>query len=108
MTLNFSPNPNGHYNLVVSPDGRQITMISTDKGDVLIANATRLEYRKPSTMSKKQSGNLDPSALRRVLSEYSPHLELVGARLSTVREQSSFGRHRGTVALYLRSSGNKG
>jgi hypothetical protein len=45
MTLNFSPNPDGHYNIVASPDGRQITMISTDKGDVLIATATRLERR---------------------------------------------------------------
>jgi hypothetical protein len=45
LTLNFSPNPNGHYNLVASPDGRQITMISTDKGDVLVATATRLERR---------------------------------------------------------------
>jgi hypothetical protein len=44
LTLNFSPAPNGHYNLVVSPDGRQITMISTDKGDVLVATATRLEH----------------------------------------------------------------
>ncbi len=43
LTLNFAPNPNGHYNLVASPDGRQITMISTDKGDVLVATATRLE-----------------------------------------------------------------
>jgi hypothetical protein len=43
LTLNFSPSPNGHYNLVASPDGRQITMISTDKGDVLVATATRLE-----------------------------------------------------------------
>lgn len=45
LTLNFSPAPDGHYNLVASPDGRQITMIATDKGDVLIATATRLEYR---------------------------------------------------------------
>ena len=45
MTLNFAPNPDGHYNIVVSPDGRQITMIATDKGDVLIATATRLEHR---------------------------------------------------------------
>jgi len=45
LTLNFSPNPNGHYNLVVSPDGTQITMISTDKGDVLIATGTRLDRR---------------------------------------------------------------
>ncbi len=44
LTLNFSPNPNGHYNLVASPDGRQIMMISTDKGDVLVATATRLEH----------------------------------------------------------------
>jgi len=43
VTLNFSPNPNGHYNLVVSPDGQQITMISTDKGDVLVATGTRLD-----------------------------------------------------------------
>ncbi len=43
LTLNFSPNPDGHYNLVASPDGRQITMISTDTGDVLVATATRLE-----------------------------------------------------------------
>jgi hypothetical protein len=45
MTLNFAPAPDGHYNMVASPDGRQITMISTDLGDVLIANATRLEHR---------------------------------------------------------------
>lgn len=45
MTLNFSPNPNGHYNLVVSPDGQQITLISTDKGDVLVGTGTRLDHR---------------------------------------------------------------
>jgi len=45
LTLNFSPNPNGHYNLIASPDGRQIMMISTDKGDVLVATGTRLERR---------------------------------------------------------------
>lgn len=45
MTLNFAPAPDGHYNLVVSPDGRQITMIATDKGDVLIATGTRLDHR---------------------------------------------------------------
>jgi hypothetical protein len=45
LTLNFAPAPDGHYNLVASPDGRQITMISTDQGDVLIAKATRLERR---------------------------------------------------------------
>jgi len=44
LTLNFSPNPNGHYNLIISPDGRLITMISTDKGDVLIATGTRLNF----------------------------------------------------------------
>jgi len=44
LTLNFSPAPNAHYNLVVSPDGRQITMISTDKGDVLLSTATRLDH----------------------------------------------------------------
>jgi hypothetical protein len=43
LTLDFSPAPNGHYNLVASPDGRTITMISTDKGDVLVAIAARLE-----------------------------------------------------------------
>jgi hypothetical protein len=43
LTLNFAPNPNGHYNTVVSPDGRQITMISTDKGDVLVATGNRLD-----------------------------------------------------------------
>jgi len=43
LTLNFSPNPNGHYNLVASPDGRRITMISTDKGDVLVVTAKRLD-----------------------------------------------------------------
>lgn len=43
LTLNFSPNPNGHYNLIASPDGRQITLISTDSGDVLAATGTRLE-----------------------------------------------------------------
>ena len=45
LTLNFSPNPNGHYNLIVSPDGQQITLISTDKGDVLVATGTRLDRR---------------------------------------------------------------
>src|SRR5947207_13677649 len=35
LTLFFAPAPDGHYNLVASPDGRQITMIATDKGDVL-------------------------------------------------------------------------
>ena len=45
VTLNFSPNPNGHYNLVVSPDGQQITMISTDLGDVLVATGSRLDRR---------------------------------------------------------------
>ncbi|HUI78074.1 MAG TPA: hypothetical protein VLY24_09160 [Bryobacteraceae bacterium] len=45
LTLNFAPAPDGHYNLVVSPDGRQITMIATDKGDVIISTATRLEFR---------------------------------------------------------------
>ena len=45
LTLNFSPNPNGHYNLIASPDGQQITAISTDKGDVLVATATRLDHR---------------------------------------------------------------
>ena len=45
LTLNFSPNPNGHYNLVVSPDGQQITMISTDLGDVLVATGSRLDRR---------------------------------------------------------------
>ena len=45
MTLNFAPAPDGHYNMVASPDGRQVTMISTDKGDVLIATGTRLERR---------------------------------------------------------------
>jgi len=45
MTLDFSPSPNGHYNLIVSPDGHQITMISTDIGDVLIVTATRLDRR---------------------------------------------------------------
>jgi hypothetical protein len=44
LTLNFSPNPNGHYNFIVSPDGHQITMISTDKGDVLIATGTRIYF----------------------------------------------------------------
>src|ERR1700730_4737706 len=45
LTLNFSPNPNGHYNLVVSPDGQQITMIATNKGDVLVGTAPRLDRR---------------------------------------------------------------
>ena len=45
LTLNFAPSPNGHYNLVASPDGRQITMIATDKGDVIIATATRLDNK---------------------------------------------------------------
>src|SRR3954470_8288466 len=30
LTLNFAPAPDGHYNFVASPDGRQITMISAD------------------------------------------------------------------------------
>jgi len=41
LTLNFAPAPNGHYNLITSPDGRQITLISTDKGDVLVGTASR-------------------------------------------------------------------
>jgi hypothetical protein len=44
LTLDFSPNPDGHYNFIVSPDGHQITMISTDTGDVLIANGTRIYF----------------------------------------------------------------
>jgi len=44
LTLNFSPAPNGHYNLVVSPDGRQVSMISTDKGDVITGTAVRLDH----------------------------------------------------------------
>lgn len=44
LTLNFSPAPNGHYNLIASPDGRKITMIATDLGDVLVATATRLDH----------------------------------------------------------------
>jgi hypothetical protein len=44
LTFNFSPAPNGHYNLVASPDGRQVTMIETDMGDVVIATATRLDH----------------------------------------------------------------
>jgi len=44
LTLNFSPNPNGHYNLIVSPDGRLVTMIATDKGDVLTAAGTRIFF----------------------------------------------------------------
>jgi hypothetical protein len=44
MTLNFSPNPNGHYNLVVSPNGKLVTMIATDKGDVLTGTAVRLSH----------------------------------------------------------------
>jgi hypothetical protein len=43
LTLNFSPAPNAHYNVIVSPDGRQISMIATDKGDVLTATGTRLD-----------------------------------------------------------------
>lgn len=39
LTLNFSPNPNGHYNLVISPDGQRVTMIATDKGDVITGTA---------------------------------------------------------------------
>ena len=42
LTLDFSPNPDGHYNFIVSPDGHQVTMISTDTGDVLIATGTRI------------------------------------------------------------------
>ncbi len=44
LTLNFAPAPNGHYNLVISPDGREITMIATDKGDVITGTATRLDH----------------------------------------------------------------
>lgn len=44
LTLNFSPSPNGHYNLIASPNGRQITMISTDLGDVLMSTVTRLDH----------------------------------------------------------------
>ena len=44
LTLNFSPAPNGHYNLIASPDGRTIMMIATDLGDVLVATATRLDH----------------------------------------------------------------
>lgn len=42
MTLNFSPNPNAHYNLVVSPNGKRAALIATDKGDVLTGTAVRL------------------------------------------------------------------
>lgn len=44
LTLDFSPAPNGHYNMIVSADGRNITMIATDLGDVLVATATRLDH----------------------------------------------------------------
>jgi len=44
LTLNFSPAPNGHYNLITSADGRTISMIATDLGDVLVATATRLDH----------------------------------------------------------------
>ena len=44
LTLDFSPAPNGHYNMIVSADGRKITMIATDLGDVLVATATRLDH----------------------------------------------------------------
>jgi len=44
LTLNFSPAPNGHYNLIATPDGRTIMMIATDLGDVLVATATRLDH----------------------------------------------------------------
>lgn len=44
LTFDFSPNPNGHYNLVISPDGRQVTMIATDKGDVITGTAVRLDH----------------------------------------------------------------
>jgi len=43
ITLNFTPNPNAHYNIVVSFDGRQITLIATDKGDVITGTAQRLD-----------------------------------------------------------------
>lgn len=42
LTLNFAPNPNAHYNLVISPDGQRMAMIATDKGDVLTGTADRL------------------------------------------------------------------
>ena len=45
LMLNFSPAPNGHYNLIASPDGRRISMISADLGDVLVATASRLARR---------------------------------------------------------------
>ena len=44
LTLNFSPAPNAHYNVIVSPDGAKITMIATDVGDVLVATGTRLDH----------------------------------------------------------------
>ena len=44
LILNFSPAPNGHYNMITSADGRIITMIATDVGDVLVATATRLDH----------------------------------------------------------------
>jgi len=44
LTLNFAPAPNAHYNVIASPDGRQLTMISTDRGDVLVATGTRLDH----------------------------------------------------------------
>ena len=44
LTLNFSPAPNGHYNMIATPDGRTIMMIATDLGDVLVATATRLDH----------------------------------------------------------------
>jgi hypothetical protein len=44
MTLIFTPMPNAHYNLIISLDGRQITMIATDSGDVLTGAAQRLDH----------------------------------------------------------------
>jgi hypothetical protein len=44
FTVIFAPAPNGHYNIIVSPNGRQITMIATDLGDVIVGTASRLDH----------------------------------------------------------------
>jgi hypothetical protein len=40
----LTPNPNAHYNLIISLAGRQIAMIASDSGDVLTGTAQRLDH----------------------------------------------------------------
>src|SRR5262249_33737607 len=44
LTIFFAPAPDAHFFLIASPDGRQITMIATDKGDVMVGTATRQDH----------------------------------------------------------------